>query len=91
MKRESKPGYESGDERIGVGVVEQTLDRRQDGSDVVRRTPPVLEDVKTELPVGVDVGVEHLGEEADGRGLVGVRLLEGERQPERPIFKRRLG
>eukprot|EP00563_Minutocellus_polymorphus_P021434 CAMPEP_0197721714 /NCGR_PEP_ID=MMETSP1434-20131217/4679_1 /TAXON_ID=265543 /ORGANISM="Minutocellus polymorphus, Strain CCMP3303" /LENGTH=142 /DNA_ID=CAMNT_0043306771 /DNA_START=306 /DNA_END=731 /DNA_ORIENTATION=- len=58
----------------GVGIAQQALDAGQNGRDVVDRAPLVLEDVEADLAVVVDVGVEHFGEEADVRGLVGVVL-----------------
>jgi len=52
--------------------VEEALDGGEDGCDVVGGRPSVLEDVETELAIGVDVGVEHPREEFDGGGFVGV-------------------
>ena len=45
---------------VRVGVVQETLDARQDGGNVVGGRPAVLQDVQTELAVGVNVRVEHL-------------------------------
>ena len=64
--------------RLGVGgavrvwIVQQTLDRREDRGDIIRRRPAVLEDVKAELAVCVNVWMEHARKEFDGGGLVGV-------------------
>jgi len=44
---------------IGIGLVEQRLNGGEDGGDVVRRTPPVLQDVQADASIGVDVGVKH--------------------------------
>ena len=72
----------------GVGIAQQTLDAGEDGGNVVDGTPLVLEDVQADLPVVVDVGVEHFGEEPDVRGLVGVVLGELQDQLERSALPR---
>lgn len=74
----------SGEEnpRVGVGIVEKTLDGGEDGSDVVGRAPAVLENVEAELAVGVDVGMEHLRDELDRRGCP-VAPRQGELRGER--------
>lgn len=64
------------------------MDAGQDGGNVVDGTPLVLEDVQTDLPVVVDVGVEHFGQEADVGGLVGVVLGEFQDQLERAALPR---
>ena len=76
---------------IRIRIVQQTLDGRQDRGHVVRRGPPVLEDVETELAVGVDVGVEHAGEEFDGGRFVRVGFVKGEDEFEGAVFKGRVG
>jgi len=63
------------------------LDASQDGRHVISRAPPILENVQTELAGAVDVGVEHLADELDARGLVRVCLLEVHHQPEGSIFE----
>ena len=72
----------------GVGIAQQALDAGEDGRDVVDGTPLVLQDVEADLAVVVDVGVEHLGEEADVGGLVGVVLGEFQDELERPALPR---
>ena len=72
----------------GVGIAQQTLDAGEDGGNVVDGTPLILEDVEADLPVVVDVGVEHFGEESDVRGLVGVVLGELQDQLERSALPR---
>ena len=71
--------------------MQQTLDRRQNRGDVVRRRPPVLKDVETEFAIGVHVRVEHAREELDRWWLVGVGFVEREQEFERAVFKRRVG
>ena len=50
---------------VRVGRGEQRLDRQQDGADLQRRAPLVLENVKADAAQFVDVRVVHFGEEAD--------------------------
>lgn len=57
---------------VGVWVMKEALDGRQDGGDVVCGAPPVLEDVEAELAIGVNVWMEHAGEEFDLRRFVRV-------------------
>ena len=68
--------------RVRVGIAQQRLHRRQHGRDVVDRRPRLLQDVKADAAVGVDVGVVHLGDELDQRRAVGVLLGELERELE---------
>lgn len=63
------------------------LNTRQDGRDIVRGRPSVLENVQTQLARSVYVGVKHLADELDTRRLVGVRFLEVHHQPESSILK----
>jgi len=72
---------------VRVGIMKQTLDARQDCSDVVCGRPSVLQDVKAELAVCVHIRVEHAREELDGRRLVGVRFVEGQEELEGTIFE----
>jgi hypothetical protein len=67
------------------------LDAGQDCSNVVRRTPAVLEDVQTELSVVVDVWMEHAREELDSRWPVRILLVKGEHEPEGAVFERCIG
>lgn len=52
------------------------LNTRQDRRNIIRRTPPVLQDIQAQLPSGVDIGMEHLADELDRGWLVWVLLLE---------------
>lgn len=63
-----------------IRVIQQTLHTRQDRRDIISRAPAILQDIQTQFAIGVDVGVEHLGDEADrgGFGRVGVGECEGE-------------
>jgi hypothetical protein len=63
------------------------LDTGQDGGDIVSGTPSVLKNVQAELSRGVDVGVEHLADELDLRGLVWVLFFELHHQSKGAVFK----
>lgn len=52
--------------------MQETLYTRQDRSDIVRRAPPILQDVEAELAVVVHIGMEHAREEFDRGWLVRV-------------------
>lgn len=62
------------------------LDAGQDGGDVVRRAPSVLEDVETDLAGGIDVRMEHLGDELDTWRFTRVRFFELQHQFERAVL-----
>lgn len=65
------------------------LDAGQHRCYVVCRTPSILQNVQAQFTGGVDVGMEHLADELDGRGFVGILFLELHHQSECPIFKGR--
>ena len=71
---------------LDVTAPYQWLDTGEDGGDVVGGAPPVLEDVKADAAVRVDVGMEHLGQELHHRRLVGILLAELQGQLERSIL-----
>lgn len=75
------------DERVRIRVMQQTLNTRQNRCHIVRRTPTVLQDIETELAVGVNVRVEHLAEELYDRGFVRVGFVEGEDQAEGTVLE----
>lgn len=66
------------------------LDACQDGSNIVCRTPSVLQNVQAQLAGGVYVGVEHLADELDLGRLIGVLLFKLHDESECAIFKRRI-
>lgn len=76
---------ESMRERGGASAL--PLDTRQDGGDVVRRAPTVLQYVEAEFAGAVDVGVEHLRDELHAGGLVGVLFLEVHDEAEGAVFE----
>ena len=63
------------------------LYRRQDGSNIIRRTPAVLQDIQTQLAGAVDVGVEHLRDEFHAGGFIGVLFLEVHDEAEGAVFE----
>ena len=67
------------------------LDARQHRGTVVCGTPPILQNVQTQLARGVDVGVEHLADELDGGRLVRILLLEMHHESESAILEGRVG
>lgn len=64
------------------------LDAGQNSSNVVCRTPSILQNVQAQLAGGVYVGVEHLADKLDLGRLVGVLLFELHDESECAIFKR---
>jgi len=76
--------------RVGVGVAQQALDRRENGRNVVDRRPLVLQDVEANTAVGVNVRMEHLRREAHFRGLVGELLAKREVEREGAALPRRV-
>lgn len=63
------------------------LNTGQNGCHVVSGAPAILQNVKAELARPVDVGMEHLADELDTRGLVGVLLFEVHHEAESAILK----
>lgn len=50
-----------------------------------------MENIETELAIGVHVWMEHARKELDGRWLVGVGFVKGQQELERAILKGRIG
>ena len=57
-------------------VVQETLNAREDSGNVVSGAPTVLQDIQTELAVRIYIRMEHLRQEFDHWGLIGVVLVE---------------
>ncbi len=70
-------------------VVIIPLNARQDGRDIIRRTPAVLQNIQTKLARSVDIRMEHLADEFNARWLIWVLLLEMHHQAECTILERR--
>lgn len=68
-----------------VRLSKQTLQTQQDGLDVVRSSPLVLQDVQADSPGEVDVGVVDGCLEEDGWWSVGVVGWKGEGELEGQI------
>lgn len=66
------------------------LDTGQYGSDIVCRTPPILQYIQAQLARVVYIWMEHLTDELDSRRLIRVLLLEMHDQSKSAIFKRRV-
>ena len=62
----------------------------QYGSDIVCRTPPVLQYIQAQFARVVYVWMEHLTDELDSRRLIRVLLLKMHDQSKSAIFKRRV-
>lgn len=67
------------------------MDTGENGGDIICWTPPILKNIEAQFTGTIDIGVEHLADEFDARGLVRVLLLEVHHQTEGPIFKRSVG
>lgn len=67
------------------------MDTSKNRCHVVRGTPAVLEDVKTEFTIRINIGVEHFAQKFHTGGLVGVRFVERQKQLEGTILKGRVG
>lgn len=63
------------------------LDTRQDSRDIVRRAPSILQYIEAEFAGAVDVWVEHLGDEFDAGGFVGVLFFEVHDEAEGAVFE----
>lgn len=74
-----------------IWVIQQTLHTRQDRSDIISRTPSILQDIQTEFSVRVDVWMKHVRDKAYSGRSGGVRVGECEGKAERSIFERCLG
>lgn len=51
--------YNKCDEPVWIWVRKKALNTGQNGGDIISRTPSILEYVKTEFPIRIDVWVEH--------------------------------
>lgn len=67
------------------------LDTRQDSSHIVCGAPAVLENIETKLAGSIDIGMEHLADELDSRGLVGILFLKVHYQAECTILEGSVG
>ncbi len=66
------------------------LNTGQYGSDIVCRTPPILQYIQAQLARVVYVWMKHLTDELDSRRLIRVLLLKMHDQSKCAIFKRRV-
>lgn len=77
--------------KLRVTGCDLPLNARQHSGHIVRRTPPILQYIQTQLSRAVDVGVEHLRDEFDAGWFVGVLLFEVHDEAEGAVFKRGVG
>jgi hypothetical protein len=64
------------------------LNTRQDCCDIVRRRPPVLQNIQTQLACAIYVWMEHLADKLHARWLVRVGFFEMHDEAEGAIFER---
>ena len=62
--------------RVRIGISKQGLDRSQNAADVVNWTPHVLKNIKANLTVSVNIGVENFRDKLDLRSFVRVLFCE---------------
>lgn len=67
------------------------LDTGQDRRDIVRRTPPVLEDIQTQLAGRINVGMKHFTDELNSRWLIWVLLFEMHDESKGTVFEGGIG
>lgn len=72
---------------VRIRIVQQTLDGRKDRGYVVCWRPPILQDIKTQLSIGIYIWVEHSREELHSGRLVGIRFVEIQSQLECAILE----
>lgn len=70
--------------------IRMPLNARQNCSHIIRRTPPVLQDIQAQFPRTVNVWVKHLADKFDSRWFVGILLFKVHDQAEGSIFERRI-
>ena len=63
------------------------LDTGQYGSHIVRRTPPILQNIQAKFPRSVDIWVEHLANELDTWRFVWILFFKMHDQTKRSIFE----
>lgn len=67
------------------------LNTRQNRSHIVRRTPPILQDVQAQFPRGINIRMEHLTDELDSRRFIRVCFLKVHYKAESAVFKGCIG
>lgn len=67
--------------------IDSPLNARQHCSNIVRGTPPVLQDIQAQIAGGVDIRVEHGADEFDLRRLVWVLFLKMHHQPKGAVLE----
>ena len=67
--------------------VHSPLNTGQNSSNIIRRTPPILQYIQAQLPRAIDIRMEHLADELHSRRLVGVLFLEVHDEAESAVFE----
>ena len=76
--------------RIHIWVSQQRLNRCQNAAHIVHGWPCMLQYIKANAAIGVNVRVKHLGKELNLRGLVWVVLCKLNRQVKAPTVPNRV-
>lgn len=80
-------GGESNKEKKGRKKEISPLNTSQNSSNIIRRTPSILQDIQTQLSRAIDVGMEHLAYEFDCWWFIGVLFFELHDEAECAVFK----
>jgi hypothetical protein len=67
------------------------LNARQNRRNIISRTPPILQDIQTQLARAIDIRMEHHRYKLDARGLIWVCFIKVHDKAEGAIFERRVG
>lgn len=67
------------------------LNRRKYSSHIIRRTPPILQDIQTQLSRTVDIRMKHLANKLHSWRFVGVLLFEVHYEAEGAVFEGCIG
>lgn len=66
------------------------LHTSQDRRDIISRTPAILQDIQTQLPGPIYVGMKHLADEFDAGGFVRVGFFKVHDESEGAVFEGRV-
>lgn len=66
------------------------LNTRQNRRDIIRRTPPILQNIQAQLPSIINIRMEHLANKLDARRFVWVLFFEVHDESECAVFERRV-
>lgn len=66
------------------------LNTRQNRRDIIRRTPPILQNIQAQLSSIINIRMEHLANKLDARRFVWVLFFEVHDESECAVFERRV-